>query len=102
MRRIKLGLDGRDNDIEKYCQMLENMGKFNINLLCYNFMVTGWYRTHTDQQERGDALVTAIDKEYANKLPTDIKNRISAEKLWENYEYFIKRVIPIAESSGVK
>ena len=38
MNRIKLGLSGRDEDIDKYCAMLHNMGRLNINLLCYNFM----------------------------------------------------------------
>ena len=36
MRRIKLGLEGREYDIEKYGKMLENMGKLGVNLLCYN------------------------------------------------------------------
>ncbi|RKN77002.1 mannonate dehydratase [Ulvibacterium marinum] len=102
MSRIKLGLNGRNEDIDNYCQMLVNMGKLNINLLCYNFMVAGWYRTHTDQKGRGNALVTAFDKEYIDRLPLDRENQISADKLWDNYEYFISKVIPVAESEGIK
>lgn len=38
MNRIKLGLPGREEDIQKYCRMLKNMGQLGIKLLCYNFM----------------------------------------------------------------
>ena len=40
MRRIKLGLAGRDEDLELYCCLLANMGELGIRLLCYNFMAT--------------------------------------------------------------
>lgn len=41
MSRIKLGLPGRDEDLDRYGRMLENMGQLGIRLLCYNFMATG-------------------------------------------------------------
>ncbi len=102
MTRIKLGLAGRDEDLEKYGQFLENMGKLNIHLLCYNFMATGWFRTEKDLVERAGALVTGFDWEIAQNLPNTAFGEISAEKIWENYRYFIERVIPLAEKAGVK
>lgn len=102
MTRIKLGLDGRDEDIEKYVHLLENMGKLSIQLLCYNFMATGWFRTEKDLEERAGALVTGFDWERAKKLPNTAFGAISAEKIWENYRYFIERTIPVAEKAGVK
>ncbi len=36
MAPIKLGLANRDEWIERYCQMLRNMERLNIRLLCYN------------------------------------------------------------------
>ncbi len=48
MSRIKLGLDGRDEDIARYKAMLVNMGEAGVRLLCLNFMVgIGWHRTRT-------------------------------------------------------
>ena len=43
MTRIKLGLPGRDEDLAKYCQMLENMGALGIKLICYNFNFTRFH-----------------------------------------------------------
>ncbi|MBR4219864.1 MAG: mannonate dehydratase, partial [Victivallales bacterium] len=34
MSRIKLGLPGRDEDIERYQKMLRNMGRLGLRLLC--------------------------------------------------------------------
>lgn len=102
MSRIKLGLDGRDADIEIYCRMLRNMGELGIHLLCYNFMPSiGWFRSKTDVPGRGGALVSRFD---VTGIPATSLNQapISSEKVWENYEYFLRKVMPVAESSGVR
>lgn len=102
MFRIKLGLPGRDEDIEKYQSMLRNMGKLKIPLLCYNFMAgIGWYRTRTDLPERGGALTSGFDlTDLAGK--EDVPLQITEDQLWANYEYFLRAVMPVAEESGVK
>ena len=99
MDRIKLGLKGRDEDIEKYRQMLVNMGKLGIKLLCYNFMGgIGWYRTDVDLKERGGAITSGFNINHVETVPL----KITAEQMWDNYKYFIDAVMPYAEKSGVK
>lgn len=99
MSRIKLGLPGRDEDIERYQQMLRNMGELGIPLLCYNFMAgIGWHRTRTDLPSRGGAMVTEFNLDDVPVTETSL----TAEQVWENYEYFITRVLPTAEAAGVK
>ncbi|MBN2712289.1 MAG: mannonate dehydratase [Planctomycetes bacterium] len=100
MSRIKMGLDGRDEDIERYQQMLRNMGKLGVPMICYNFMVgIGWHRSRVDLPERGGALTSGFDM-------ADIDNKvdliISEDEVWANFEYFIKAVMPVAEEAGVK
>lgn len=103
MNRIKFGKDGRDADIDRYGTMLENMGRLGINLLCYNFMAgIGWYRTKTDTPERGGALVSSFDAEYARTLPLTGFGEVPETQIWENYEYFIQRVVPVAERAGIQ
>lgn len=102
MRRIKLGLDGRDEDIALYCQMLENMGELGIPLLCYNFMAgTGWHRTDFAAPARGGALTTRFDH---TALPADPEPAEGADagRIRENFDYFLKSVIPVAERVGVR
>ncbi|MBR5025994.1 MAG: mannonate dehydratase [Victivallales bacterium] len=100
MSRIKLGLPGRDEDIEKYQKMLTNMGRLGLKLLCYNFMAgVGWFRSRNDLKERGGALTSGFDvADIDNNVPL----KLSEEQLWDNYAYFIRAVMPAAEAAGVK
>lgn len=101
MMRIKLGLPGREKDIERYCQMLENMGRLDVKLLCYNFMATGWYRTHTAVAERGGALVSRFDFATAKTRPHTEYGEFSEQQIWDNYQWFVERVMPVAAANGV-
>jgi mannonate dehydratase len=102
MTRIKLGLEGKEADLDRYCAMLENMGKLGIRLLCYNFMYPGWYRTHKNLPERGGAIVSGFVYEAAQNEPRSPYAPISENQLWENYHAFIEKVLPVAERSGVR
>ena len=43
---IKTGAPERDKDIAAYIETLENLGKADIHMVCYNFMpVFDWTRT---------------------------------------------------------
>ena len=64
MDRVKLGLPGRDEDIERYCELLGMMGSLGIPVMCYNFMaVIGWSRTCTSTPTRGGAVTSSFDYE---------------------------------------
>lgn len=103
MRRIKLGLDGRDDDLALYTRMLANMGELGIGLLCYNFMATiGWCRTDTRVPARGGAITNRFQLSAMEAAPVPTEDRVSEEKLWDNYTYFLRAVLPAAEKAGVK
>ncbi len=95
---IKAGDEKRDECIEKAIKMLEYMNELDIRTICFNWMAhIGWLRTSDSIVERGGALVTGFDlKDFKE---TD--KQITQEKLWDNYEYFIKAVIPYAEKYGI-
>lgn len=96
---IKVGDEKRDESIEKAIKMLEYMNELDIRTICFNWMAhIGWLRTDTNIKERGDALVTGFRLE--DFTPTDKK--ITASELWDNYEYFIKAIIPYAEKYNIK
>ncbi len=96
---IKAGDEMRDECIEKVIKMFPIMEELGIESICFNFMAhIGWLRTGNEFKERGGALVTEFD--LNDFKPTGQK--ISEKELWDNYEYFIKAVIPHAEKHGVK
>ena len=96
---IKAGDEKRDECIEKVIKMFPLMRDFGIDTICFNWMAhIGWLRTSSNFPERGGATVTEF--KMSDFSPTHKK--ITANELWQNYEYFIKSVIPEAEKYGVK
>lgn len=101
--RVKLGQDGRDEDIENYCESIRNMGRAGVPILCYNWMVGfGWLRTDFSTPARGGAVVTTYRHEdFERGGPTRLGN-VPEDQLWDSLEYFLKAVVPVAEEAGVK
>jgi mannonate dehydratase len=61
-----------------------------------------WMRTATTTPSRGGSVVTSYDHALMEHAPNTELGPISEEELWVNLEYFLKRVIPVAEKAGVK
>ncbi|MBR1974863.1 MAG: mannonate dehydratase [Clostridia bacterium] len=97
---IKAGDHVRDESIEKVLKMLPIMRDLGMESICFNWMAhVGWHRTKSDVLERGGALVTEFDlADYAPKTSASITEK----ELWDNYEYFLKAVLPTAEKCGIK
>lgn len=101
--KIKLGLPGRDEEIEIMKELITNMGALEIPVLCYNFMAQfGWFRTDTRTLARGGALVSSYDHSVMQNAPLTEAGIITDEQLWDNYQYFIEQIVPVAEKAKVK
>lgn len=101
--RIKLGLEGRDLDIKYYCQNIRNLGAAGIPIMCWNWMaVFGWMRTSMTTRTRGEALSSSYDHTLMEDAPLTEHGEIGEDRLWETLDYFLKRIIPVAEEAGVK
>jgi mannonate dehydratase len=103
MEQTRLGLPGRDAEIEQFSTMLRSMGVLGIPVVCYNFMaVINWLRTSTTLPARGGALVTGYDHDLVRDAPLTEAGIVPEERLWKNFDYFLKRVVPVAEEARVK
>lgn len=123
---IKMGAPTRDRLIDNYCTTIKNLGKAGVKVICYNFMpVFDWLRSDLahklpdgsnclafDQQtildmdpSVSELSLPGWDESYTkaelSSLLESYKN-IDQEKLWDNLEYFLKRIIPVCEEAGVK
>src|SRR5215207_4912758 len=123
---IKLGRPTRDRLVDQYARSVQNMGELGVAVLCYNFMpIFDWTRTDLAavQPDGSTALLyddralaridlsrgtgdlpgwaTAYDAKTLQALLAAYKD-IDEERLWENLAYFLERVVPVAESAGVK
>ena len=110
--KIQRGLAGRDEQIENYHRTIRNMARVGFDLLGYNFIATYVWRTDMGGSGRGGAKVTGFDLARAGegnalasyKLTPDepITEPITAEQMWNNYQYFLDAVLPVAEEAGVR
>lgn len=123
---IKLGKPTRDKLIENYCTNIRNLSSCGIKVICYTYMpVFNATRTEMDYELPDGSRVLRFDmKKIKDAKPSDASRMmpgvgesrkaenirklvkeyegITEEDLWRNYEYFLKRIIPVAESVGVK
>ena len=121
---IKLGKPTRDKYIENYKTTLRNLGKAGIPVVCYNFMpIFDWTRSDLAMELPDGSNCLAFDEEEVRKMDPrtlslpgwdesytaeemnklmDEYKEVDEEKLWENLEYFIKEIIPVAEEANVK
>lgn len=122
---IKKGTPDRDALIDMYCESIRNMGRAGIPVLCYNFMpVFDWMRTDLAYTLPDGSSVTSYD--HQAMLDYDIQQGFEARVAWakgftgdevqtildeysaideyrlfENFAYFLERIVPVAEESNV-
>ncbi len=103
MDNLRCGTEGRSQELEDVCTLIENMGKLKIGIWCYNWMAyLGWMRTSSRLRGRGGAIVSGYDDTLIQNSPSFPEGPVTADTLWKNLESFLKDVIPVAESAGVK
>lgn len=120
---IKLGRGDYQLYIDNYKENIRRLAKAGVKCICYNFMpVFDWTRSRLDQPlaDGSNALVyykDDVDKMDPTKMtlpgwdasysPDEINElvneykKIGEEGLWENLEYFIREIMPVAAECDV-
>ncbi|WP_424004875.1 mannonate dehydratase (plasmid) [Haloarcula salina] len=103
MTKTVLGKEGRDEEIETVKRLLRNMGKLGIETYCWVWTENpvGVLRTSDSIPDRGGSLKTGYDHELSERADDHSEAGITEDELWENLEYFLDEVVPVAEEAGV-
>ncbi|MHC8380765.1 mannonate dehydratase [Pseudomonas sp. LB3P14] len=123
---IKLGKPGREALIPHYIETLKNLAASGIKIVCYNFMpVFDWTRTHMEYQLPDGSNTLAFEAALVDRLdvssgviplpgigtkypPEKLQalleeyKGVSTEQMWSNLEYFLGKLVPVAEQLGLK
>src|SRR2546423_2809628 len=110
MPEVTLNSPGRDQKIEEYKSYLRNLAKAGIFYTTYAHMGNGiWSSERESTRGRAPARAFNLDKNpkgyWAGKVfegPLTHGRKYDKEELWENYTYFIKQVVPVAEELGLR
>ena len=123
---IKLGRPTRDRFSDQYAESIRRMGEAGIPVLCYNFMpIFDWTRTDLAMPMPDGSTALSYDHAALARIDLsrgtgdlpgwataydaatlaallDAYRSVDEDRLWENLAWFLERVVPVAESAGVK
>lgn len=126
--KAMLGASGRDEQIENVRHTVRALGAAGVPILGMHWMPQSVWRTALGPLGRGGANASQYDHAVANDPARsaevwvarrdarvadakdswtrgsliDVPDGSSDEaSMWENYEYFVRAVVPVAEESGV-
>src|SRR5258705_1373967 len=111
MPEVTLNLPGRDQKIEEYLNYIRYLGKAGIPYSTYAHMGNGIWRSGRATLPRGytgadcDLSSPNLRGSWGGKTYTEPLSHgrvYSKEEIWDNYTYFIKKVVPVAEEAGVR
>lgn len=120
---IKLGRGKRDEYIEAYKTNIRRLAANGVKCICYNFMpVFDWVRTVLGHVNADGSVSLAYREEDILKLDTanlslpgwdesytkdelrsllDAYSTVTHEQLFENYVYFLNKLVPVLEECDV-
>ena len=99
--KIFFNQEGKEEQLLHYQNSIRNMAKAGIYNLGYNWIPYGVKRTTYSYLIRGNAKATAYNHQQLIDEPLYYGKDFSEEEFWENYSYFIKGILPVAQQCGV-
>jgi mannonate dehydratase len=95
-----IGGPERDRDIDFFCDFLGRLGKAGIDKTTYSWHFEGMYKTGMSTTRGCETRL--FDLADAKAAPNTYDREYDTDEVWDNYTHFIKRVLPEAESNGVR
>ncbi len=110
MEEVTLNLPGRDGKIEEYKQYLRNLAQAGIYYTTYAHMGNGiWSSARTEVRGASTRQFDLNDPDKVGtwdgktwKEPLSHGREFTEREIWDNYSYFIRQVVPVAEELGIR
>ena len=100
--KAMLGLPGRDEQIAHMQTTIRNMGRAGIPILGYHWMPNSVWRTPEMAVLRGGARGTRFNLTEHDPNQLTHGRIYTEDEMWANYEYYLTRILPVAEESNVQ
>jgi mannonate dehydratase len=108
---IHLGLEDRDEQIERFCDFLKILNESGIHTTTITWEPNNTVSTSPvtrnltyapEAKTRGGAKTRMIDSYLLDNVGLSHKREYSKEEIWDNFLYFMEKVIPTAEEQEVR
>ncbi|MDQ8736195.1 mannonate dehydratase [Paenibacillus sp. LHD-38] len=110
---IQLGLPERDEHIDQFNKFIGVLSRADIHTTTITWEPSGFGAlcTTADGQAgstlyspvgRGGSITRACDYSILKDMPFTHGRQYSRDEIWTNFEYFLKKVIPVAEKEEVR
>ncbi len=113
--------NARDRELDQICELIRNLSRAGIGAARYNTALVGHFRT-ADRLGRGGARLSSFEyaklddpragpgapaaaqqrREHAAWEAVARHGPLSADEVWERIDYFLSRVVPVAEEYRVR
>jgi mannonate dehydratase len=109
MDSVTLGLADRDERITEYLEYIRTLGAAGIRYSTYAHMANGIWSSERERIRGGaESRAFHIDRAHAGHWAGEVYEgdlthgrEYTEAELWDNYAYFIRQVVPVAEQAGV-
>ncbi len=99
---ILLAGPNRDWQIDSICSLIERLSQAGVPAAKYNLNLIGIPRTE-DEPGRGGSRNAAFRWSRADRdAPPGVAGELGEAENWERIDYFLARVVPVAEASRVR
>jgi mannonate dehydratase len=99
--KIHLALPGRDEAIEAFATFIRNLAAAGVHTTTFTWEPAR-VRSSESVVTRGGAIARAVNMDVLQQEPSSHEGDYSEDDIWRNFEYFIERIIPVAEEVGVR
>lgn len=102
-RSIHLGLPDRDAEIAAFSDMVRVLGRAKIPFTSIAWQPHGILRTdwRVGRHTRGGVSMYCDQAEILAR-PNAEDRAYSEEEIWDNFQYFLDRAVPVCEEAGVR
>jgi len=94
--------DERDREIDGVCEILQMASASGLRGVNYNITILGHMRTES-RNGRGGAGLSSFEYDKLNQSLGEFEGGAAdADTMWERIDYFLERVVPVAEEHKVQ
>lgn len=100
---IILGQENREQELDRFCDFVRLSGRMGVKIVSVAWQPNGIFRTGRACRPctRGGVSAYADLEEIAAR-PISNDREYGEEEIWENFAYFLQRVLPVCEECGVR